>query len=90
VVTGGILTGFDSILFAGGRLLLAFDSPAWGSGAMKRVICWEPPVPIGVQALKVSRAVRTCGVVGLSCDRNVRLLLEEATSLGVRDRRGRR
>jgi 1-deoxy-D-xylulose 5-phosphate reductoisomerase len=40
---------------------------------------------IGVQALQVVAASRDLTVVGLSCDRNVRLLLEQALSLGVDD-----
>ena len=50
---------------------------------MKRVIVLGATGSIGVQALQVVAASRDLCVVGLSCDRNVTLLLEQATSLGV-------
>jgi 1-deoxy-D-xylulose-5-phosphate reductoisomerase len=52
---------------------------------MKRVIVLGATGSIGVQALQVVAANSDLTVVGLSCDRNVRLLLEQATSLGVDD-----
>ena len=52
---------------------------------MKRVIVLGATGSIGVQALSVIAAGRDLCVVGLSCDRNVTLLLEQATSLGVAD-----
>lgn len=52
---------------------------------MKRVIVLGATGSIGVQALRVVAASRDLTVVGLSCDRNVTLLLEQAVSLGVRD-----
>jgi 1-deoxy-D-xylulose-5-phosphate reductoisomerase len=52
---------------------------------MKRVIILGATGSIGVQALQVVAASSDLTVVGLSCDRNVSLLLEQAVSLGVRD-----
>lgn len=52
---------------------------------MKRVIVLGATGSIGVQALSVVAASRDLCVVGLSCDRNVTLLLEQAVSLGVAD-----
>lgn len=52
---------------------------------MKRVIVLGATGSIGVQALRVIAASRDLCVTGLSCDRNVALLLEQATSLGVDD-----
>ena len=52
---------------------------------MKRVIILGATGSIGVQALQVVAASNDLTVVGLSCDRNVKLLLEQATSLGVDD-----
>ncbi|MFH0915547.1 MAG: 1-deoxy-D-xylulose-5-phosphate reductoisomerase [bacterium] len=52
---------------------------------MKRVIILGATGSIGVQALQVVAASRDLTVVGLSCARNVALLLEQAVSLGVRD-----
>ncbi|MFH1833941.1 MAG: 1-deoxy-D-xylulose-5-phosphate reductoisomerase [bacterium] len=52
---------------------------------MKRVIILGATGSIGVQTLQVVAASRDLTVVGLSCDRNVALLLEQATSLGVND-----
>ena len=52
---------------------------------MKRVIILGATGSIGVQALQVVAAGKDLTVVGLSCDKNVRLLLEQATSLGVDD-----
>lgn len=52
---------------------------------MKRVIILGSTGSIGVQALRVVAATRDLTVVGLSCDRNVALLLEQAISLGVDD-----
>ncbi len=52
---------------------------------MKRVIVLGATGSIGVQALQVVAASSDLTVVGLSCDRNVRLLLEQAVSLGVTD-----
>jgi 1-deoxy-D-xylulose-5-phosphate reductoisomerase len=52
---------------------------------MKRVIVLGATGSIGVQALSVIAASRDLCVVGLSCDRNVALLLEQAVSLGVDD-----
>jgi 1-deoxy-D-xylulose-5-phosphate reductoisomerase len=50
---------------------------------MKRVIVLGSTGSIGVQALKVISASGDMCVAALSCDRNVSLLLEQATSLGV-------
>ncbi len=50
---------------------------------MRRVIILGSTGSIGVQALSVIAAGRDLQVVGLSCDRNVALLLEQAVSLGV-------
>ncbi len=50
---------------------------------MKRVIVLGSTGSIGVQALKVISASSDMCVVGLSCDRNVGLLLEQAIYLGV-------
>jgi 1-deoxy-D-xylulose-5-phosphate reductoisomerase len=52
---------------------------------MRRVIVLGATGSIGVQALSVIAASRNLCVVGLSCDRNVALLLEQAMSLGVDD-----
>jgi len=52
---------------------------------MKRIILLGATGSIGVQALKVVASSRDLAVVGLACDRNVALLLEQAVSLGVRD-----
>jgi 1-deoxy-D-xylulose-5-phosphate reductoisomerase len=52
---------------------------------MKRVVILGATGSIGVQALQVVAASRDLTVVGLSCDRNVSLLLEQAISMGVAD-----
>ena len=52
---------------------------------MKRVILLGATGSIGVQALQVIAASSDLCVAGLSCDRNVRLLLEQAVSMGVAD-----
>jgi 1-deoxy-D-xylulose-5-phosphate reductoisomerase len=52
---------------------------------MKRVVILGSTGSIGVQALRVIAAGSGLTVVGLSCDRNVELLLEQAVSLGVKD-----
>jgi 1-deoxy-D-xylulose-5-phosphate reductoisomerase len=52
---------------------------------MKRVIVLGSTGSIGVQALQVVASSNDLVVVGLSCDRNVTLLLEQAMSLGVED-----
>jgi 1-deoxy-D-xylulose-5-phosphate reductoisomerase len=52
---------------------------------MKRVIILGSTGSIGAQALQVVAASRDLTVVGLSCDQNVALLLEQAMSLGVND-----
>jgi 1-deoxy-D-xylulose-5-phosphate reductoisomerase len=52
---------------------------------MKRVIVLGSTGSIGVQALQVVAASHDLTVVGLSCDQNVALLLEQAMSLGVDD-----
>jgi 1-deoxy-D-xylulose-5-phosphate reductoisomerase len=52
---------------------------------MKRVIVLGATGSIGVQALQVVAAGKDLTVVGLSCDKNVKLLMEQATSLGVDD-----
>jgi len=52
---------------------------------MKRVVVVGATGSIGVQALQVIAASRDLSVVGLSCDRNVALLLEQACSLGVHE-----
>ena len=52
---------------------------------MRRVLVLGATGSIGVQALKVIAASPDLSVVGLSCDRNVALLLEQAGSLGVID-----
>ena len=86
---GGILDRFDSILFAGFRRLLGGRRPAGrcghGDGRMKRVIILGSTGSIGTQALQVVAASPGLTVAGLSCDRNVDLLLEQAVSLGVDD-----
>ncbi len=51
---------------------------------MRRVVILGSTGSIGVQALHVVAASSDLTVVGLSCDRNVGLLLEQAVSLGVR------
>ncbi len=50
---------------------------------MKRVLVLGATGSIGVQALQVVASSHDLTVVGLSCDRNVALLLEQAVSLGV-------
>jgi 1-deoxy-D-xylulose-5-phosphate reductoisomerase len=52
---------------------------------MRRVLLLGATGSIGVQALKVIAASSDLSVVGLSCDRNVALLLEQASSLRVND-----
>ena len=52
---------------------------------MKRVIVLGATGSIGVQALKVIAASPDLYVAGLSCDRSVALLLEQAISLRVND-----
>jgi 1-deoxy-D-xylulose-5-phosphate reductoisomerase len=52
---------------------------------MKRVIVLGATGSIGVQALQVVAASRELRVVGLSCDKNVSLLIEQAVSLRVDD-----
>ncbi|MBN1321166.1 MAG: 1-deoxy-D-xylulose-5-phosphate reductoisomerase [Thermoleophilia bacterium] len=52
---------------------------------MKRVIVLGSTGSIGVQALQVIAAGRDLCVSGLSCDRSISLLLEQATSMGVTD-----
>lgn len=52
---------------------------------MRRVTVLGSTGSIGVQALQVVAASAGLTVVGLSCDRNVPLLLEQAASLGVTD-----
>ena len=52
---------------------------------MKRVLLLGATGSIGTQALQVVAASRDLTIVGLSCDRNVKLLLEQAVSLGVTD-----
>src|SRR5512136_919830 len=52
---------------------------------MRRVIILGATGSIGVQALQVVAAAPDLTVVGLSCDRNVKLLVEQAVSLGVDD-----
>ena len=52
---------------------------------MKRIILLGATGSIGVQALQVVAAGSDLTVVGLSCDRNVKLLVEQAMSLGVDD-----
>lgn len=52
---------------------------------MKKILVLGSTGSIGVQALQVVAASKDLTVVGLSCDRNVRLLLEQAVSLGVED-----
>lgn len=51
---------------------------------MRRVIVLGSTGSIGVQALKVIAAARDLELVGISCDRNVALLLEQAVSFGVK------
>jgi 1-deoxy-D-xylulose-5-phosphate reductoisomerase len=50
---------------------------------MRRVIVLGSTGSIGVQALQVVASSADLTIVGLSCDRNVPLLLEQAVSLGV-------
>lgn len=50
---------------------------------MRRVLLLGSTGSIGTQALRVVAASSDLTVVGLSCDRNVGLLLEQASSLGV-------
>ena len=52
---------------------------------MKRVVILGATGSIGLQALQVVAASSDLTVAGLSCDRNVKLLLEQAVSLGVCD-----
>jgi 1-deoxy-D-xylulose-5-phosphate reductoisomerase len=52
---------------------------------VKRVVVLGATGSIGVQALRVIAAASDLCVAGLSCDRNVALLLEQATSLRVTD-----
>ena len=52
---------------------------------MKRVVVLGSTGSIGVQALQVIASGGDLCVGGLSCDRNVSLLLEQATSMGVTD-----
>lgn len=52
---------------------------------MRRVVVLGSTGSIGVQALQVVAASPDLTVVGLSCDRKVGLLLEQAVSLGVPD-----
>ncbi|OFW65303.1 MAG: 1-deoxy-D-xylulose-5-phosphate reductoisomerase [Actinobacteria bacterium RBG_13_63_9] len=52
---------------------------------MKRVIVLGSTGSIGVQALQVIAASNALRVVGLSCGRNVELLVEQARSLGCRE-----
>ena len=52
---------------------------------MKRVLLLGATGSIGTQALQVVAASRDLTIVGLSCDCNVKLLLEQAVSLGVTD-----
>ena len=52
---------------------------------MRRVVVLGSTGSIGVQALQVVAATRDLCVSGLSCDRNVSLLLEQAGSMGVTD-----
>ena len=52
---------------------------------MRRVLLLGSTGSIGTQALQVIAASRDLTVVGLSCEQNVSLLLEQATSLGVAD-----
>ena len=52
---------------------------------MKRVIILGATGSIGAQALRVVAAGKDLTIVGLSCDRNVKLLLEQTTALGVDD-----
>lgn len=52
---------------------------------MRRVLVLGSTGSIGVQALRVIAASTDLCLAGLSCDRNVSLLLEQATSLGVND-----
>lgn len=52
---------------------------------MKRIIVLGATGSVGVQALQVVAASKDLTVVALSCDRNVKLLLEQATALGIDD-----
>jgi 1-deoxy-D-xylulose-5-phosphate reductoisomerase len=52
---------------------------------MKRVVVIGSTGSIGVQALEVIAANAEMRVVGLSCDRNARLLFEQATAMGCSD-----
>lgn len=52
---------------------------------MKRVIVLGATGSLGVQTLQVVASSPDLQVVGLSCDKNVALLLEQAVSLGVKD-----
>jgi 1-deoxy-D-xylulose-5-phosphate reductoisomerase len=52
---------------------------------VKRIIILGATGSIGVQALQVVAASKDLTVAGLSCDRNVKLLTEQAMALGVDD-----
>ncbi|MCX8032940.1 MAG: 1-deoxy-D-xylulose-5-phosphate reductoisomerase [Thermoleophilia bacterium] len=52
---------------------------------MRRVIVLGATGSVGVQALRVIACSRDLKVVGLSCAKNVALLLEQAVSLGVNE-----
>jgi len=52
---------------------------------MRRVIVLGSTGSVGVQALRVIASSRDLKVVGLSCERNVALLMEQAVSMGVTD-----
>jgi 1-deoxy-D-xylulose-5-phosphate reductoisomerase len=52
---------------------------------MKRIIVLGATGSIGVQALQVVAASKDLTIVGLSCDRNIKLLLEQSAALGVDD-----
>ncbi len=82
---GGILDRFDAILFAGFVTYWMAVGLLRDAGQMKRVIILGATGSIGVQALQVVAASTDLTVVGLSCDRNVKLLMEQAVSLGVDD-----
>ena len=81
---GGILDRFDSFLFAGfATYWVRHRAARETSSSMKRVIVLGSTGSIGVQALEVIAASEDMRVVGLSCDSNVELLLEQAAALGV-------
>ena len=81
------------MLFAGfvaywAAIVLLGDIVTNGNDAgmdLKRVVVLGSTGSIGVQALQVIAASTRPEVVGLSCNRNVELLLEQAVSLGVDD-----